>query len=904
MKRVTVAATLATSALILSTAPAHAEDAVNCQQILLVGARGSGQTLAEAREHNRLKERLKAGVSGLAFDDIQLGDVNAAKGVLDDGGYRALGSSDWFGAGYLAINIKRSWPSITNPTGISLRIDADKASMGPYYDSQKVGTQELTDWLGARAQRCPDERYVLDGYSQGAHAIGEGLSGLPEDVKQRTDFVALFADPVAQSPGPWHRGSARAPWGSLNLVGGADRYPYVPTSLRGSTGLWCDSHDGVCDPKGAALFAVDDLLKEISKLSVIALWTGAPEWNKVKDALAKAHSEYAQPNAEVDLASNEILERLRAKHPSWDSNLQTALLPLKIGNSPKVDISFVIDTTGSMWDDIDAAKDSANRIADTVLAFPDARVQLVEYRDYGDSFQAREVVPFTANANSFKNGLSGLSADEGGDWPESVYSGLMTAFQGDWRPGARKLAVLLGDAPAHNPEEGTGYTRDQVLQRAFELDPVVIDAIVIGGDQEAAASFQELADGSGGSVFAADGAGDVADSLVQSLDDFRASPVAVLNGPYPTDPNEVVTVPLNQEVTFSAVGSFDPDSAIDRYDWDFNQDGVTDASGPDPVVARTFTATYEGLVSVKVVSLDGGQATATLPLKAGVGESVHMVPGAPTSVAATGDAAAARATITWSSPQADGGEPITGYIVTDAAGIPLVLAGSEVAAAEVPWDPTGGAQELRVSALNALGAGEYSATTVPVVPEVSGRTPTSITIKASAKRTKLRRPVTFTARLTGAPSGTIAFSDRGHRLGKATVSSGVAVLRTKRLFGGKQVVKATFAGDTTYSASSGTVKVSVRDKGKPKVSLRLPKRTTPSTAPATAWSAKDRGGVRQVTVKAKVGKSGWKRVARRAHAKGREVLPAVTRGTKVCFRVRAVDWAGNKRTVSRCARAK
>lgn len=64
-------------------------------------------------EHNRLKERLKAGVSGLAFDDIQLGDVNAAKGVLDDGGYRALGSSDWFGAGYLAIDVERSWPSIT-----------------------------------------------------------------------------------------------------------------------------------------------------------------------------------------------------------------------------------------------------------------------------------------------------------------------------------------------------------------------------------------------------------------------------------------------------------------------------------------------------------------------------------------------------------------------------------------------------------------------------------------------------------------------------------------------------------------------------------------------------------------------------------------------------------------------
>ena len=189
-----------------------------------------------------------------------------------------------------------------------------------------------------------------------------------------------------------------------------------------------------------------------------------------------------------------------------------------------VDIAFVIDTTSSMDDDIAAAQAAISEIVDAIFRTTRSpRVALVEFRDADpdepDEFQARVDMAFTNDREQFVGAVNKLSVDGGGDHPESVYAGLMAAFRLDWRPGAAKLAIPIGDAPAKDPEPGTGYTAQRVLATAQALDPVIMYPIVIGDDEAAAASFAELALGSNGEVIPATDATDIVAAIIYALDE-------------------------------------------------------------------------------------------------------------------------------------------------------------------------------------------------------------------------------------------------------------------------------------------------------------------------------------------------------------------------------------------------
>jgi|GEM_PF-1975778 len=70
----------------------------------------------------------------------------------------------------------------------------------------------------------------------------------------------------------------------------------------------------------------------------------------------------------------------------------------------------------------------------------------------------------------------------------------------------------------------------------------------------------------------------------------------------PSSPN------AGQAVTFDASASFDPDGFITNYSWDFNGDGVTDASGVR--VSRTFFVAGQQRVTLSVRD-NGGQSAAS-----------------------------------------------------------------------------------------------------------------------------------------------------------------------------------------------------------------------------------------------------------------------------------------------------
>ena len=119
----------------------------------------------------------------------------------------------------------------------------------------------------------------------------------------------------------------------------------------------------------------------------------------------------------------------------------------------RLDLALVIDTTGSMSDELDYLKVEIDSIAKTIYQmFPkvDQRYSLVVYRDDGDQYVTR-TFDFTGSLAEFRATLSEQSANGGGNYPEAMHLALESAEQLDWRDEeAARVLFLVADAPPHD----------------------------------------------------------------------------------------------------------------------------------------------------------------------------------------------------------------------------------------------------------------------------------------------------------------------------------------------------------------------------------------------------------------------------------------------------------------------
>jgi uncharacterized protein YegL len=116
-----------------------------------------------------------------------------------------------------------------------------------------------------------------------------------------------------------------------------------------------------------------------------------------------------------------------------------------------IDLAFVLDTTGSMGEEIEAVKGTIRAVAEKLANDQtDVRVGLVEYKDRTDA-QVTRVFPFSSNLKGFAASVAELRAEGGGDTPEDMQAGLTAAIdQLDWRTDAvARLIVVIADAPPH-----------------------------------------------------------------------------------------------------------------------------------------------------------------------------------------------------------------------------------------------------------------------------------------------------------------------------------------------------------------------------------------------------------------------------------------------------------------------
>ncbi len=186
----------------------------------------------------------------------------------------------------------------------------------------------------------------------------------------------------------------------------------------------------------------------------------------------------------------------------------------------KIDVAFVVDTTGSMRDDIRAVKDSLFDIVNRITKRTEditIRFGVVSYRDHPpqDYTYVTRVFDFTEKIKKVHKQISSLKASEGGDAPEAVADGLHDArTKLSWSPDAYKVLLLVGDAPPHGKDYNNlsddywpkgcpaGYDpKDEVLQLRKQFGATVF-IFVVGCNEVVERSFRSIAEAvEGGQYF-------------------------------------------------------------------------------------------------------------------------------------------------------------------------------------------------------------------------------------------------------------------------------------------------------------------------------------------------------------------------------------------------------------------
>ncbi|MCI0667577.1 MAG: VWA domain-containing protein [Methylococcaceae bacterium] len=162
----------------------------------------------------------------------------------------------------------------------------------------------------------------------------------------------------------------------------------------------------------------------------------------------------------------------------------------------KIEVVFVLDTTGSMSGLIQAAKEKIWSIAGSMASAdsqPEIRMGLVAYRDRGDDYVTR-IVDLSEDLDTMYATLMDFQANGGGDGPESVNQALHDAIHKiSWSQAENvyRVVFLVGDAPPH-----MDYPDDVKFPGSLAAavqKGIIVNAIQCGQNQDTGEAWQQVA---------------------------------------------------------------------------------------------------------------------------------------------------------------------------------------------------------------------------------------------------------------------------------------------------------------------------------------------------------------------------------------------------------------------------
>jgi hypothetical protein len=199
---------------------------------------------------------------------------------------------------------------------------------------------------------------------------------------------------------------------------------------------------------------------------------------------------------------------------------------------PRVEVAFVLDSTGSMGGLIEGAKQKIWSIANSIIAqkpTPEVRIGLLTYRDRGDEYVTKRF-DLTDDIDTVFRNLQSFQADGGGDDPESVNQALheaVTDFTWSADRKVLKIIFLVGDYPPHM--DYAGDVKYPLTCREAARREIIIDTVQCGEVEETARVWQDIARRAEGSYVALAQSGNMV-AVTTPFDDDIARASAEIGG--------------------------------------------------------------------------------------------------------------------------------------------------------------------------------------------------------------------------------------------------------------------------------------------------------------------------------------------------------------------------------------
>lgn len=204
----------------------------------------------------------------------------------------------------------------------------------------------------------------------------------------------------------------------------------------------------------------------------------------------------------------------------------------QITSQKKIEVVFVLDTTGSMSGLIQGAKDNIWSIASSMASAQSApiiKMGLVAYRDRGDDYVTK-VVDLNEDLDTNYGTLMGFQAAGGGDHAESVNKGLYDAVNSmSWSADedTYKVIFLVGDAPPQ-----TRYQDEMQFPEIVKLAQdkgIIINTILCGNDGATRSPWKQIASLGQGDFFQVEQSGGAV-AVTSPFDDQIATLSRELDG--------------------------------------------------------------------------------------------------------------------------------------------------------------------------------------------------------------------------------------------------------------------------------------------------------------------------------------------------------------------------------------
>jgi len=149
----------------------------------------------------------------------------------------------------------------------------------------------------------------------------------------------------------------------------------------------------------------------------------------------------------------------------------------QISNPAQVDVVFSFDTTGSMMSVLRKVREEiVGSVERLFRENPDIKIGVIAHGDYCDGPNFLRKCDLTDDAKAVVKFVNEVPATGGGDAPEAYEAALKAGKEMDWREGASRAFVLIGDEIPHEPNY---YANKDNLDWKKELKGMVEKGITI-----------------------------------------------------------------------------------------------------------------------------------------------------------------------------------------------------------------------------------------------------------------------------------------------------------------------------------------------------------------------------------------------------------------------------------------